>query len=69
MDASGGDDEPKVFDSVHMEGTLQDFGTKVSFTQALEDATNAVMMLLKGVREDEDIIKIHDDEEVDHVLE
>jgi hypothetical protein len=69
MDASGGDDEPEVFDSVHMEGTLQDFCAKVSFAQVLEDMTNVVAMLLGGVREDEDIIKIHNDEEVDHVLE
>jgi hypothetical protein len=68
MDASRGDDESKVFDSVHMGGTLQDFGMKVSFMQTLEDMTNVVAMLLRRVREDEDIIKIHDDEEINHVL-
>jgi hypothetical protein len=69
VDASGSDDKSKIFNSVCMEGTLRDFGTKVSFMQALEDAPNMVVMLLGGVGEDEDIIKIHDDEEVDHVLE
>jgi hypothetical protein len=68
MDASGGDDEPEVFDSVCMEGTLRDLGVKVSFVQTLEDVMNVVAMLLGRVREDEDIIKIHDDEEIDHVL-
>jgi hypothetical protein len=41
---------------------------KVSFTQTLEDVTNVVVMLLGRVGEDEDIIKIHNDEEIDHVL-
>jgi hypothetical protein len=68
VDASRGDDEPEIFDSVHMEGTLWDFGVKVSLAQALEHVMNMVMMLLKGVGENEDIIKIHDDEEIDHVL-
>jgi hypothetical protein len=46
MDASRGDDEPEVFDSVCMEGTLQDFGTKVPFMKALEYVTDMVMMLI-----------------------
>jgi hypothetical protein len=68
MDASRGDDEPEVFNSVHMEGTLRDFHMKVSFMQMLEDTTNVVAMLLGRVGEDEDIIEIHDDEEINHVL-
>jgi hypothetical protein len=68
MDASGGDDGPKVFNSVHMECTLRDFGAKVSFMQTLEDVMNMVAMLLGRVREDEDIIKINNDKEIDHVL-
>jgi hypothetical protein len=69
MDASGGDDEPKVFDSVHMEGTLQDFGAKVPFMKALEYAMDMVMMLIKQVGEDEYIIEIYYDEQVNHVVE
>jgi hypothetical protein len=34
----------------------------------LEDMTNVVTMLLRRVREDEDIIEIHNDEEINHVL-
>jgi hypothetical protein len=46
MDASGGDDEPNVFNSVHMEGTLQDFGMKVPFMKMLEHIMDVVMMLV-----------------------
>jgi hypothetical protein len=68
VDASGGDDESEIFNSVCMEGTLQYFGVKVSFAQALEHAMNMVMMLLEGVREDEDILEIQDDKEINHVF-
>jgi hypothetical protein len=69
MDASGGDDEPEVFNSVCMEGTLRDFGVKVPFAKALEYATDGVMMLVGQIGEDEYIVEIYYDEQVNHVME
>jgi hypothetical protein len=69
MDTSGGDDEPEVFDSVCMEGTLQDFGAKVPFAKALEYAMDVVTMLIGRIGEDEYIIEIYYDEQVNHVVE
>jgi hypothetical protein len=69
MDASRGDDEPEVFDSVHMEGTLRDFGAKVPFTKALEYVMDVVAMLVRRIGEDEYIVKIYYDEQVNHVME
>jgi hypothetical protein len=69
MDASRGDDEPEVFNSVHMEGTLQDFGAKVPFTKMLEYVTDVVTMLIRWTGKNEYIIKIYYDEQVNHVME
>jgi hypothetical protein len=69
MDASGGDDEPEVFDSVHMEGTLRDFGVKVPFAKALEYAMDVVAMLIGRIGEDEYIVEIYYDKQVNHVME
>jgi hypothetical protein len=69
VDAHWGDDEPEVFDSVCVEGTLQDLGAKVSFTEVLEYTMNVATVLFKWVRENEYVIKIYDDEKVNHVLE
>jgi hypothetical protein len=69
MDTSGGDDEPEVFDSVCMEGTLRDFGVKVPFAKALEYVMDMVTMLIGRIGEDEYIIEIYYDEQVNHVVE
>jgi hypothetical protein len=69
MDTSGGDDEPEVFNSVHMEGTLQDFGAKVPFAKALEYVTDVVAMLVRQIGEDEYIVEIYYDKQVNHVME
>jgi hypothetical protein len=68
VDAHGGD-EPKVFDSVHVEGTLWDLGSKVSFVEVLEYVTNVAAVLLEQVGENEDVIKIYNDKKINHVLE
>jgi hypothetical protein len=69
VDTHQGDDEPEVFDSVHVEGTLRDLGAKVSFAEVLEYVMNVAMVLFEQVRENEDVIKIYNDEKVDYVLE
>jgi hypothetical protein len=69
MDASRGDDEPEVFDSVCMEGTLWDFGAKVPFMKVLEYATDVVVMLIRQIGKDEYIVEIYYDKQVNHVVE
>jgi hypothetical protein len=69
MDASGGDDEPEVFDSVHMEGTLRDFGVKVPFVKVLEYTMDMITMLIGQIGKDEYIVKIYYDKQVNHVVE
>jgi hypothetical protein len=69
MDASGGNDEAEVFNSVHMEGTLRDFSMKVPFAKALEYVTDVVMMLVGRIGKDEYIVKIYYDKQVSHVVE
>jgi hypothetical protein len=69
MDASGGNDEPEVFDSVRMEGTPQDFGVKVPFAKVLEYMMDMVAMLIRRIGKYECIVEIYYDKQVNHVVE
>ncbi|KAG5335312.1 hypothetical protein C0989_001470 [Termitomyces sp. Mn162] len=65
----GSDNDPKVFDLCHVKGAFLEFGMKVILLESFQDAADMFWMLCRQIQVDQDVVQVHSNENVVHVME